>query len=237
MLPLLAQLPYKEFPLFRPATSIPIFVFAASISQVLACEKIRGSDKTSPPTPAQTPAPEKNASPSSGEGAQKAAEPAPPVDGNAGAATKDVVPAESCVSDCAPTPAAPADFREVCRSAFERDGISIPDAIPVKTLQVGVSVLGYGSEINDTETTEEPALTIVVATTVMSETKMKLLNRNAYYCLAANVGTMAKVTITRACSAPLASPDVDVQVGGESNVSGGTTVNVKSQIEELPCVD
>ena len=101
-------------------------------------------------------------------------------------------------------------------------GIALPAGMLYKTVDVGVSVLGVGNTISDLQTSVQPVMTILVGVSVLSDVTLLLMNRNAYYCVAVDVGVLSKVTVQRACSAQFTGINVNV--------------NVLGSMTDLPCV-
>ena len=125
---------------------------------------------------------------------------------------------------------------DLCLAAFAQSGIPVPAGIAMTTLHVGVNVLGFGPGVADTMTTPAPVLTIVKSVSVLSLSRMLLLNRNAFYCFVNTVNVMSHLTVQRACTAQFTGFGVNIDVLSASNFNEGVNVNVLSNVFELPCL-
>ena len=138
----------------------------------------------------------------------------------------EVTPAQNGGVDCLAkggcTPMIDPIYGQSCLSAFMGQGIALPAGMLYKTVDVGVSVLGVGNTISDLQTSVQPVMTILVGVSVLSDVTLLLMNRNAYYCVAVDVGVLSKVTVQRACSAQFTGINVNV--------------NVLGSMTDLPCV-
>ena len=106
----------------------------------------------------------------------------------------------------------------------------------MKKISASVSVGGIGNAVNDTVTTKDPVLTLIIAgVNVLGETTYNLRNDNGYYCIMTNVNVLTTLNMNLACHARVADNSVNVNIGSyidDANTSGigvhvGSSVNVK----------
>ena len=99
-----------------------------------------------------------------------------------------------------------------------------------------VKVFGIGGSINEAERTDYPELVLIKSNvSVMSKSRMNLLNPNGWYCLQGKVNVMAKSIITLDCNAHLASSSPGTTVLGSSEGEDGVTVMGKAEIHRINC--
>ncbi len=105
----------------------------------------------------------------------------------------------------------------------------------VKKISASVSVGGIGNAVNDTVTTKDPVLTLIIAgVNVLGETTYNLRNDNGYYCIQTNVNVLTTLNMNLACHARVADNSVNVNIGSyidDANTSGigvhvGSAINV-----------
>ena len=129
---------------------------------------------------------------------------------------------DDCVAAGGCTPVVDNQYGAACTESFINQGVVMPASMLYKTVNVGVSVFGVGNTVSDLQTTIQPVMTILVGVSVLSDVHLLLMNRNAYYCVAVNVGVMSHITVQRACEAKFTGANVNV--------------NVLGRMIELPCV-
>jgi hypothetical protein len=99
-----------------------------------------------------------------------------------------------------------------------------------------VKVFGIGGNINETQKTDTPELVLIKSNvSVMTKSRMNLLNPNGWYCLQGKVNVMAKSIITIDCQAHLATSSPGTTVLGSSNNQEGVTVLGKAEIHRVNC--
>ena len=99
-----------------------------------------------------------------------------------------------------------------------------------------VKVFGIGGSINETYKTPEPELVLIKSNvSVMTKSRMNLLNPNGWYCLQGKVNVMAKSIITLDCKSHLASTNPGTTVLGSSESEEGVTVMGKAEIHRVNC--
>ena len=92
-------------------------------------------------------------------------------------------------------------------------GTPFTEASPYRNLGVAVSVLGFGSTLDDSDTTEKPELVVIPASvSVLTITKYRLLNPNGWYCMVADVSVGAIINVDLNQKAHLADSRADVRV-------------------------
>jgi hypothetical protein len=106
-----------------------------------------------------------------------------------------------------------------------------------RKLKMKVKVLGIGGNVVDDKVTDKPELVLVKSNiSVLSSTKMRLLNPNAWYCLKGKVSVLGKTTVDIACNAKIASTGGDgANVLGAKDTEGGTTVLGTARIRRIGC--
>ena len=111
---------------------------------------------------------------------------------------------------------------------------STPFAGPtsVRKIFASVTVGGFGVGIDDRVQTANPELVIVYAgVNVGGSVNYNMLNRNAYYCMVANVNVVTRLNVNLHCNARLADAKVAVNIGGQQNGSTAAVgVNVGSEV-------
>ncbi|MCX6106969.1 MAG: hypothetical protein NTY08_14180 [Proteobacteria bacterium] len=92
-------------------------------------------------------------------------------------------------------------------------GTPFTESSPYRNLGVAVSVLGFGSSLNDSEATDKPELVVIPASvSVLTITKYRLLNPNGWYCMVADVSVGAIINVDLNKNAHLADSRADVRV-------------------------
>ena len=105
-----------------------------------------------------------------------------------------------------------------------------------RVLGTQVKVFGIGGSINETNKTADPELILIRSNvSVMTKSRMNLLNPNGWYCLQGKVNVMAKSIITLDCRAHLASSSPGTTVLGSSEGEDGVTVMGKAEIHRVNC--
>jgi hypothetical protein len=106
-----------------------------------------------------------------------------------------------------------------------------------RTLKMKIKVLGIGGNVADEKATDKPDLVLVKANiSVLSATKIRLLNPNGWYCLKGKVDVLGKTTVQIACNAKIASTGGDgANVLGAKDTEGGTTVLGTARIRRMGC--
>ena len=107
-----------------------------------------------------------------------------------------------------------------------------------KVLSATVKVMGFGDGIEDKTKTSEPELVLIKPTvSVMSQSVLRLLNPNGWYCLKTNVTVMAETVLELGCSSSLADSRQGVAVLGENEESTGSSVTVlgKTKVKRVGC--
>ena len=106
----------------------------------------------------------------------------------------------------------------------------------VRKISAAVTVGGVGNAVNDTETTSEPELVLIVAgVNVLGTPVYNLRNDKGYYCIETNVNVLSDLSVNLACHSRLADNSVNVNVGSyqeDVNTSGigvhvGSTINLQ----------
>lgn len=105
-----------------------------------------------------------------------------------------------------------------------------------RTLSSKVKVLGIGGDINDNKTTSKPELVLIKTNiSVLSSTKMHLMNPNGWYCLKGKVDVLGKTTVELDCKANLASSSGGANVLGAKDTEGGITILGSARIKRIGC--
>lgn len=100
-----------------------------------------------------------------------------------------------------------------------------------RTLGAKVSVFGIGNAMTDGVVTDKPALIYVKPNvSVMTKSRMNLMNPNGWYCLKGKVSVMSKSIINLHCDAHLASSKEGTTVLGSSEGDKDVTVMGKTVI-------
>ncbi|MCX6110469.1 MAG: hypothetical protein NTZ90_12800 [Proteobacteria bacterium] len=104
-------------------------------------------------------------------------------------------------------------------------------ASPYRKIGFAVSVLGFGSSIDDTNASADPELVVIgAAVNVLSITKYRLLNPKGWYCLIADVNVASKLTVDLHTDAHLADSRVDVDILSAGSNAGIVAVSVLSDV-------
>ena len=112
-------------------------------------------------------------------------------------------------------------------------GTPFTEASPYRNLGVAVSVLGFGSTLEDREATDKPELVVIPASvSVLTITKYRLLNPNGWYCMVADVSVGAIINVDLNKNARLADSRADVRVlSAGSNGPAMVDVHVISSVK------
>ena len=112
-------------------------------------------------------------------------------------------------------------------------GTPFTEASPYRNLGVAVSVLGFGSSLDDSEATDKPELVVIPASvSVLTITKYRLLNPNGWYCMVADVSVGAIINVDLNKNARLADSRADVRVlSAGSNGPAMVDVHVISSVK------
>ncbi len=104
-----------------------------------------------------------------------------------------------------------------------------------RTVSGQVKIFGIGGDINESVATEKPELVLVLPNvSVMTKSRMTLMNPNGWYCLSSKVNVMSSSDINLHCKAQIASSKDSTTVlgGGDEH---GVTVMGKATIYRKGC--
>lgn len=131
----------------------------------------------------------------------------------------------------------PSDVSDDDAAALQNCVVKWKDNLPARfatyrRTAAQVSVMGYGTALNDTLRTTEPSLILVVAAVnVGGKPVYNLLNPNGYYCVKVGVNVLTALEVNLNCAAHLSDSKVNVNVGSTvNNTTAGVGVAVMSTI-------
>jgi hypothetical protein len=126
-----------------------------------------------------------------------------------------------------------ADEYEAVRLCMKNWGTHPFNASKPKYRVIGkkVKVFGIGGNINDTRVSKQPELVLIKPNvSVMSVSRMYLMNPNGWYCIHNKVNVMSKTEIHLHCKAHLATTKDGVAVLAKDEKEQGVTVMGKATI-------
>lgn len=115
-------------------------------------------------------------------------------------------------------------------------GIELPlNQGQVRTIVANVNVLSTGAVMSDKRVTEQPELTLVMASVnVLGAVRWELMNPQGLYCIVTNVNVLAKLTVEISKTAKLAEGVLGVNVLSAANQkTSGVGVNVLSNVQVI----
>lgn len=121
-----------------------------------------------------------------------------------------------------------------CSKAFGQP-LPIGEDGKVRTIAANVAILSGGSTLVDNRVTEQPELTIVMASVnVLGAMNWQLMNPNGMYCIVTNVNILSRLTVEISSQAKLADGTLGVNILSASDGSTSSVgVNILSRVKVI----